>query len=129
LLGGWSLGATIAYEMAQQLTASGNRVGLLALIDGAPRTRQASLAEFVGDQPVDDALLMATALGQELGLTVDHLRQLDNEQQLEVFLERAKAANLFPPFFAVAELRRMIPIYKANFLAAYKYQPVPYPGR
>lgn len=32
-LGGWSLGGIIAWEMAQQLSAAGEEVALLALID------------------------------------------------------------------------------------------------
>src|SRR6185436_8575015 len=33
LLAGWSLGAVIAYEMAQQIEGSGGTVSLLAMID------------------------------------------------------------------------------------------------
>jgi amino acid adenylation domain-containing protein len=36
LLGGWSFGAHIAYEMAQQLQRAGDHVGLLTLIDTPP---------------------------------------------------------------------------------------------
>jgi thioesterase domain-containing protein/acyl carrier protein len=36
LLGGWSAGATIALEMAQQLQAGGRQVELLVALDGAP---------------------------------------------------------------------------------------------
>src|SRR5262249_54549249 len=39
-LGGFSLGGTVAYEMAQQLRAAGEGVGLLALFDHAPRDQQ-----------------------------------------------------------------------------------------
>ena len=34
LLGGWSMGGVVAFEMAQQLHAQGQRVALLALLDG-----------------------------------------------------------------------------------------------
>jgi thioesterase domain-containing protein len=36
VLGGWSVGSTIALEMAQQLTAKGRTVELLIALDGAP---------------------------------------------------------------------------------------------
>ncbi|HEY8208013.1 MAG TPA: amino acid adenylation domain-containing protein [Myxococcaceae bacterium] len=35
LLGGWSMGGVVAYEMARQLVASGRQVGLVVLIDSA----------------------------------------------------------------------------------------------
>jgi thioesterase domain-containing protein/acyl carrier protein len=38
-LGGFSLGGTIAFEMAQQLRTAGEAVGLLALFDHAPRNQ------------------------------------------------------------------------------------------
>ena len=40
LLGGWSLGCMVAYEMARQLTAAGADVALVALFDGAPPGRK-----------------------------------------------------------------------------------------
>lgn len=36
ILGGWSIGAVIAMEMAEQIVAQGRRVTLLVAIDGAP---------------------------------------------------------------------------------------------
>ncbi|MCB0197360.1 MAG: SDR family NAD(P)-dependent oxidoreductase, partial [Anaerolineae bacterium] len=41
-LGGWSLGSWIAFEMAQQLQAAGDEVGLLAIIDTAAGIRTGS---------------------------------------------------------------------------------------
>ncbi len=39
-IGGWSSGAQIAYEIAQQLIAGGDEVSLLALLDGAALCRR-----------------------------------------------------------------------------------------
>ena len=36
LLGGWSFGGIVAYEMAQQLTSAGQAVELMALVDSWP---------------------------------------------------------------------------------------------
>lgn len=46
LLGGWSAGAVIALEMAQQLRALGREVPLLAAIDGAPENSGAALSPY-----------------------------------------------------------------------------------
>jgi thioesterase domain-containing protein len=40
LLGGYSLGGTIAFEMARQIDASGETLGLLAILDHAPFASQ-----------------------------------------------------------------------------------------
>ena len=45
LLGGWSMGGVVAFEMAQQLHAQGQRVALLALLDGRIPTPDESLPE------------------------------------------------------------------------------------
>ncbi len=53
-LGGFSFGATVAYEMAQQLLATGEHVALLAILDGGSypgstktRLTPSILAEFL----------------------------------------------------------------------------------
>ena len=38
LLGGWSAGGLVALEMAQQLLAQGESIGMLALLDTSPET-------------------------------------------------------------------------------------------
>jgi len=43
ILGGWSLGAVIAMEMAEQLTAKGREIRLLVAIDGAPENTMTGL--------------------------------------------------------------------------------------
>jgi thioesterase domain-containing protein len=45
-LGGWSAGAIIALEVAQQLAAQGRRVGLLVAIEGAPLNTGAGISAW-----------------------------------------------------------------------------------
>ncbi|MGZ3458357.1 MAG: non-ribosomal peptide synthetase, partial [Archangium sp.] len=62
LLGGWSMGGVVAFEMARQLQARRERVALLALIDPSPaRSGQEEPEEDVGP---DMAALFASDLGQ-----------------------------------------------------------------
>ncbi len=42
LLGGWSFGCAVVFEMAQQLTRAEERVALLALFDGVSPARRAT---------------------------------------------------------------------------------------
>ncbi len=70
-LGGFCFGAIVAYEMAQQLTASGESVGLLALIDAF--------------SPVRPALLTENALGRH----TSRMRNMNASQRLRYVAERA----------------------------------------
>jgi pimeloyl-ACP methyl ester carboxylesterase len=45
LLGGWSFGGVVAFEMAQQLHSSGEQVALLALIDSSARHHNSQAME------------------------------------------------------------------------------------
>src|SRR6185503_2382423 len=82
LLGGWSMGGVVAYEMAQQLAAQGQQVSLLALLDARPLTSAEAAAQW-------DELTLLTNFARDLGLSVDsfelatdELAQLNSEELL-----------------------------------------------
>ncbi len=125
-LGGSSFGGTVAYEMAQQLRAQGEKIGLLALID----------TPGVGHMPSenidnDDIKIMAYALGVGANLAdpTEQLQQLSTEEQLHYFLEKGKMALRMPADFGIDELRRHHNLFKINLKAMRNYVPQPYPGR
>src|SRR5262249_20645259 len=89
LLGGWSLGGVVAFEMAQQLQAQGQTVALLALLD----TRVPVLHEARGSD--DDAALLSR-FARDLGLAFDE-RQLPRDEPLSYILEEARTVGLWPP--------------------------------
>nr|WP_275899245.1 non-ribosomal peptide synthetase [Pyxidicoccus caerfyrddinensis] len=71
LLAGWSLGGLVAYEMARQLEALGEQVGLLALIDShAPSGRA---------EPVPPPLARVATFARMVGLPLQDLPALDVE--------------------------------------------------
>jgi thioesterase domain-containing protein len=137
-LGGWSLGGVIAYEMARQLKEAGEEVSLLALLD-------AGLANSVGetsqsDSPsashasmVDDAELLHLIFNEMLGDTVwrslEHLRTLNLDQQLEFVMEQARKANKMVPDYQLTQAQRLFSLFKNNVTAVKNYQPRQYPGR
>jgi amino acid adenylation domain-containing protein len=135
LLCGWSLGGLVAYEMAQQLRASGARVPLLALFDSVPRlpvpdAREAEDEE--GDTPwlLDIADYVGAMAGKPLGMTRDELQATaDPEERLRRFTERLAKADLLPPGGTVEHLRRLLRVFRANVRAGRQYVPVPWPGR
>ncbi|HYU36207.1 MAG TPA: alpha/beta fold hydrolase, partial [Thermoanaerobaculia bacterium] len=119
---GWSLGGLIAYEMALQLAAAGERVEPLVLLDTWGRDRRAET-----ELPSDEAILLA-ALADLLPLAAEELSALPAESRAGHVLQRAREAGALPPDFGPEEARRYLGIYKANLQASLAYRPAPYPG-
>ena len=73
-LGGYSIGGTIAYEMAQQLRAAGQKVDTLLLLSpaGAPKRRREALLRFERRRMMGKSLLGRSihALRLRIGLVV-----------------------------------------------------------
>src|SRR5205085_8456933 len=95
LIGGYSMGGNVAYEMGRQLRAAGKAVSLLMIID-APVTFRDTL-------PQDDAGFMLKMLGR-WGISVDQLpfkaeqfRELGLDEQLGLILELAKSGQVLEP--------------------------------
>ncbi|WP_287295711.1 non-ribosomal peptide synthetase [Moorena sp. SIO2C4] len=129
-LGGWSLGGIIAWEMAQQLSAAGEEVALLALID--------SYSPVAIDRPEQmNQQMMARSLAQDLGsvfgtelpIAVKDLKLGGLEQQLQHILREAKGLNILPPEIGIEQMRKLFGVFQANLMAMYRYQPQPYSGR
>lgn len=121
-LGGWSMGGVIAFEMARQLSETGERVRVLALIDSyAPqsidRPEQIDLLRlFVED--------IEGTCGRSLGFSLDELRQLS----LEILLEKARVLELVPDELGLTEMQELFALYRANLSALLAYEPRAYTG-
>ena len=129
-LGGWSLGGIIAFEMAQQLYASGHQVALLALID--------SYVPITLNKPeeIDEAMLLASLakylgglFGQKLSVSVDKLQLLEPEEELNYILEQAKMLDILSHDVGLQQMVHLFKVFKANLKALYHYTPQPYPNR
>jgi thioesterase domain-containing protein/acyl carrier protein len=79
LLGGWSAGGNIAYELARQLMASGETVAFLGLIDA-----HAALFGRAVPEQADELL----AIAQEMGVVVEAaaLRSLAPDEQVQLLV-------------------------------------------
>jgi amino acid adenylation domain-containing protein len=122
LLGGWSLGGVVAFEIARQLEQQQQAIELLLLIDsGLPGP----------DAPSpDDALLLAgfahdlsALFGQALTLTPDELRQHAPDQQLDYVLAQLRQHQVVPPEIDTEQLRRAARLFMANTCALQRYRP------
>ncbi|WP_238539735.1 non-ribosomal peptide synthase/polyketide synthase [Corallococcus macrosporus] len=122
LLGGWSVGGVIAYEMARQLRERGEAVGLLALIDAyTPDALKAA-------EPEPDAAQVVSAFASDLlGIGLTDLAPpdagLSPEARLEALHEAGQRAGALPPGMELAHLRALLQVFESNLRAARRYQP------
>ena len=143
LLGGWSLGGVVAFEMAHQLQAQGQAVSLLALIDAPapglsgelPPSKDASLEKPAASKRVDASELLV-AFAQDIGLAVedpsafrDELKNHEPVEQVALVLDRAIRAQIVPPGTDPARMHQLLDVLQANLEAARNYVARPYEGR
>ncbi|HEU4328800.1 MAG TPA: amino acid adenylation domain-containing protein, partial [Roseiflexaceae bacterium] len=129
LLGGWSFGGMVAYEMARRLTVEGQEVALLALIDSWAPT------EAPVPAPDDAALLgwfaadLGRTLGADLRVSAETFAQIAPERRLAYVLDQARAAQVLPPDIGEREVEQYIAVFKASLTAMGSYPRRPYAGR
>lgn len=132
LLGGWSFGGLVAYEMARRLAEEGEEVPALALLDSWPPGSSGPF-EAVGDECA--ALgLMARALGDmtgtDLTVVVEELRVLPGrEERLAHLVAAGRRAGALPPGVGPARIAPLVRVAEAHLAARRGYDPKPYPGR
>lgn len=121
LLGGWSMGGVIAFEMALQMKAEGQEVSLLALLDTiAP-------AQDITPAQVTEAELLGEFL-TDLGVPLDEFLKLKSEDQFAYALEEGKKAKRFHQDVEPAHIRHYFEVFRNNVEALRNYIPRPYPG-
>jgi len=123
LLGGWSLGGNLAFEVAQQLMEQGEPIGMLALFDSGalPPERDPTEEDFL-------PIIMALFPGDD-ELSLEALRQMTPQQHLEYFLARAKNAGIVIPELGIDAGSHVFEVFKGNLQAMWDYRPRPYRGR
>ena len=122
LLGGWSAGGTVAFEMAQQLRQAGEEVLLVALMDTyAPQASQ-------GFDEVKMLLWQAWRFG--ISLTPEDLDGLPGfDARLDRIVDLALERGAIPEHFGRDRARRLLAVETANLQAVLDYRAQPYPGR
>ena len=126
-IGGWSMGAAIVYEMAQQLAREGEPPALVALIDPPHPAGD-------GREQLEDATLTIwflehlRSLGLELGRGREELLRLSPEEVLRIASDQAGSAAPRSRDLGAARLRATLDLIKSNGRALRRYRPEPYPG-
>jgi amino acid adenylation domain-containing protein len=125
LIGGWSFGGAVAFEMAQQLHNQNQQVDLLAIIDCKVPNQNLIL---------DEALLAAwfiQDLEGKFDLDLSQLRiqlqEMNSNQQLDYILAQARKLNLVPIDAGLMQIQHLFQVFKTNMLALYSYNPKVYP--
>jgi thioesterase domain-containing protein/acyl carrier protein len=126
MLGGWSMGGIVAFEMARQLEAQGQKVSLLAIIDAEAPTEEMAEYSFA-------ILLGSFAL--DLGLSFDQLTvpweeiaALPQVGQFNCIFSEAKIAGVIPPDMTLVEFRKNFDTFKTNAQMMRTYKAGSYEG-
>ena len=133
-IGGWSFGATVVFEMAQQLTAAGEQVALLAMLDGrAPLPQDEYLADKNREAMQLALLCRGTKqyFGESLDITYTELAPFGIDKQLLIVMRRALERNMLDtmhPVLAASFFARFMKDLQANDALADKYTPRLYTG-
>jgi len=119
LIGGYSFGGKVAFEMAQQLLQQGHEVSLLAIIDihVVVPDKEKEVSQWNEVQTIIEfAKIYGSALGKDLN--TDTICSLTGHEQLRYLLERLKALG---QTLSETELKQRLSVYKANLQAAEEY--------
>jgi thioesterase domain-containing protein len=132
LLGGYSMGGLVAFEMARQLLAQGADVRILALIDTPAQL--APPPDTVDDETLSarDLLTMATIIGRrldrDLGLSEEELEPLAADKRIARVIDALRAHAVVPPEVDVAMFGELVASVKSNDAAQRRYRPGRYDG-
>jgi len=123
-LGGSSFGGTLAFEMAQQLEAAGQKVAFLAMMD----------TPGPGHMPVelnDDAQILAYLLnlGHNILVSEALLRTMTLDEQLDYCIGQIKKVQKDLPDIDLTQFRIVLNLFKTNSRAMADYIPRSYPGK
>ena len=132
LLGGYSMGGLLAFEMARQLRAGGSEVALVAVIDTPARVRM--VARDDGDAfDVDELMLMgkimAARQGREPLISRDELEALEPERRLSHFVATLRSHSIVPPNADDELLASVLRLVRNNEEAQRRYVPGIYEGK
>jgi len=130
LLGGWSFGGVVAFEMARQMRQRGRPVALVALIDSwAPALMP--MPDAVREDDVVRLFLRDQAGLQ--GLDASWLdaepKGMDEAAALEWLLAGARQAGLLKATLSSAQVKPLLDVYLADVRAGVAYRPGSYAGR
>ncbi len=134
LLGGWSMGALVAFEIGSRYARERDETPTVAVLDQpAPGGGGGDGPAGAADDDLGRLLTFASKaselVGQDLGVSRGALDGASPESRAAVFLERFKAHGLAPPTTTVADFRGFLDLMLAHNRMTADYAPGVYAGR
>ena len=124
LLGGYSIGSSIAFEMALQLQQQGQQVAMLAIFDSSPAKEPIGLEWDDVRWLVEIAHAFANLFGKTITLAAEALQNLPWQEQLKVFKEQLVTVNLLHPETELDYVQGFVQVFKASFQSRYEPQDI-----
>jgi amino acid adenylation domain-containing protein len=125
LLGGWSMGGVVAFEMARQLQQQNQKVGLLALVDSyLPTAGGKGAGTQEDDEVIFNAFLGTLGFSEEAIETIDGVYETPDQRMARV-QEVGVTAGLLPRGMDPAAARRLFDVYRRHVRALEKFNPEP----
>jgi amino acid adenylation domain-containing protein len=132
-LGGWSMGGVVAFDMARQLTAAGEEVSTLALVDVIVPPE--GPAESSARDALDEAALLArfaedmgALSGRKVAIEAERLRSLPPGDVLEYVVRELRGTGAIAPEIDLASVSSHVEMFKANMRALVAYRAQSYAG-
>jgi amino acid adenylation domain-containing protein len=118
LLGGWSMGGLVSFEMAKQLSEQGETIGLLAMFDTHPpslekNTDLSMLARFAAD--------MSRQMGTDTRALSQRFLQLSADEQWNLVMETLIHEGVLVPDAAQRQLTNLLEVFTRNSTAIDNY--------
>lgn len=132
LLGGASMGGTVAFEMARQLSEQGQEVVLVAMLDTPARViphmrgLETYSAQAVGLNLM--ASIIASSQSKEFKMKLSDLDRLGPAEQAEYVLHKLREQQLVPANLGSSSLQQALATFTKNLNALERYEPRTYGG-
>jgi thioesterase domain-containing protein/acyl carrier protein len=127
-IGGYSFGAIVAYEIAQQLKAAQQEVALLAIFDATPRSGSANGQLTEAELRAQERQYLINRL-ENAGLAVADIQSKSLSELLHLNLAYEIEENHMVMELTEAQYLQLLRVRVLNPHAARQYVPRPYPGR
>jgi thioesterase domain-containing protein len=129
LLGGWSFGGLVAFEMAQQLRDQGEAIALLALLDPMLPGGYEGRVLPVNSEAENLAHLIQQ-IGELVGWHYGGLREaIDNKEHPQQVYRSLRERQILPPELGFADMVTWLRALKDKLHTAFRYKPRRYEGK